>query len=234
MESANKGSFFLDEVGDAPLSTQVKLLRVLQEHEIMRLGGTQSIPVDLRIIAATNSNLSDLVEQKSFREDLYYRLNVIPIHLPPLRERREDIPDLAEFFINKYNTRHAKTYMQGIDQDALKVFEQYSWPGNVRELENVIERAVVLETEERIRKTSLPDELLGQLSPDKTQVPELDQNNIDLERTLDQIEKKMIANALIRSDGIINKAAKKLNLSFRSMRYRIEKYKLKGKPRDKE
>jgi transcriptional regulator with PAS, ATPase and Fis domain len=234
MESANKGSFFLDEVGDAPLSTQVKLLRVLQEHEIMRLGGTQSIPVDLRIIAATNSNLSDLVEQKSFREDLYYRLNVIPIHLPPLRERREDIPDLVEFFINKYNTRHAKTYIQGIDQDALKVFEQYSWPGNVRELENVIERAVVLETEERIRKTSLPDELLGQLSPDKTQVPELDQNNIDLERTLDQIEKKMIANALIRSDGIINKAAKKLNLSFRSMRYRIEKHKLKGKPRDKE
>ena len=234
MESANKGSFFLDEVGDAPLSTQVKLLRVLQEHEIMRLGGTQSIPVDLRIIAATNSNLSDLVEQKSFREDLYYRLNVIPIHLPPLRERREDIPDLVKFFINKYNTRHAKTYIQGIDQDALKVFEQYSWPGNVRELENVIERAVVLETEERIRKTSLPDELLGQLSPDKTQVPELDQNNIDLERTLDQIEKKMIANALIRSDGIINKAAKKLNLSFRSMRYRIEKHKLKGKPRDKE
>ena len=234
MESANKGSFFLDEVGDAPLSTQVKLLRVLQEHEIMRLGGTQSIPVDLRIIAATNSNLSDLVEQKSFREDLYYRLNVIPIHLPPLRERREDIPDLVEFFINKYNTRHANTYMQGIDQDALKVFEQYSWPGNVRELENVIERAVVLETEERIRKTSLPDELLGQLSPDKNQVPELDQNNIDLERTLDQIEKKMIANALIRSDGIINKAAKKLNLSFRSMRYRIEKHKLKGKPRDKE
>ena len=233
MESANKGSFFLDEVGDAPLSTQVKLLRVLQEHEIMRLGGTQSIPVDLRIIAATNSNLSDLVEQKSFREDLYYRLNVIPIHLPPLRERREDIPDLVKFFINKYNTRHAKTYMQGIDQDALKVFEQYSWPGNVRELENVIERAVVLETEERIRKTSLPDELLGQLSPDKNQVPELDQNNIDLERTLDQIEKKMIANALIRSDGIINKAAKKLNLSFRSMRYRIEKHKLKGKPRDK-
>ena len=227
MESANKGSFFLDEVGDAPLSTQVKLLRVLQEHEIMRLGGTQSIPVDLRIIAATNSNLSDLVEQKSFREDLYYRLNVIPIHLPPLRERREDIPDLVECFIKKYN-------MQGIDQDALTVFEQYSWPGNVRELENVIERAVVLETEERIRKTSLPDELLGQLSPDKNQVPELDQNNIDLERTLDQIEKKMIANALIRSDGIINKAAKKLNLSFRSMRYRIEKHKLKGKPRDKE
>ncbi len=232
MESANKGSFFFDEVGEAPLSTQVKLLRVLQEHEIMRLGGTKSIPVDLRIIAATNSNLSGLVEKKSFREDLYYRLNVIPSHLPPLRERKEDIPDLVEFFINKYNARHNKTYIQGIDSDALRVFEWYPWPGNVRELENIIERAVVLETAERIRKTSLPDELLGQPSPDKIQVPGLDQTDIDLEKTLDQIEMKMIANALMRSDGIINKAAEKLNLSFRSMRYRIGKHKLKDKSKN--
>lgn len=229
MESANKGSFFLDEVGEAPLSIQVKLLRVLQENEITRLGSTQPIPVDLRIIAATNSNISNLVEKKLFREDLFYRLNVIPIRLPPLRERKEDIPELVEFFINKYNALHKKAYIQGIDPDALKVFERYSWPGNVRELENVIERAVVLESEKRIRKTSLPDEVLGQLSPDKIQVPGMDQTNIDLKKTLDQIEKKMIANALMRSDGIINKAAKNLNLSFRSMRYRIEKYKLKDK-----
>ena len=233
MESATKGSFFLDEIGDAPASTQVKLLRVLQESELTRLGGTQPISVDLRIIAATNSNLTDLVEQKSFREDLFYRLNVIPIHLPPLRERREDIPDLVEFFIKKFNTLHDKAYIQGIDADALKVFERYSWPGNVRELENVIERAVVLETEKKIRKASLPDELLGQLSPDKIQVPELDKSNIDLEKILDQIEKKMIANALMRSDGIINKAAKNLNLSFRSMRYRIQKHQLKSKPKNK-
>lgn len=229
MESANKGSFFLDEVGEAPLSIQVKLLRVLQENEITRLGSTKSIPVDLRIIAATNSNLTELVEKKLFREDLFYRLNVIPIHLPPLRERKEDIPDLVEFFINKYNAQHNKAYIQGIDSDALIVFERYSWPGNVRELENVIERAVVLESENRIRKSSLPDELLGQLSSDKIQVPDLDYNNVDLEKTLDQIEKKMITNALMRSDGIINKAAKNLNLSFRSMRYRIEKHKLKNK-----
>lgn len=221
-------------MGDSPLSTQVKLLRVLQENEIMRLGGTQPIPIDLRIIAATNCNLSSLVEDKSFREDLYYRLNVIPIHLPPLRERKEDIPDLVEFFIGKYNTRHNKTYIQGIDPDALNVFERYPWPGNVRELENVIERAVVLETEKKIRKTSLPDELLSELSSDKVQVPELDQNNIDLEKTLDQIEKKMIKNALMRSDGIINKAAETLNLSFRSMRYRIEKHKLRGKSKNDE
>jgi DNA-binding NtrC family response regulator len=234
MESANKGSFFLDEVGDAPLSTQVKLLRVLQENEITRLGSTQSTPVDLRIIAATNTNLSSLVEQKFFREDLFYRLNVIPIHLPPLRERKEDIPDLVEFFINKYNARHNKTHIQGINSDALKIFERYPWPGNVRELENVIERAVVLETEKRIGKTSLPDELLGKLSPDKIQVPELNQTNMDLEKTLDQIEKKMIANALMNSNGMINKAAQKLNLSFRSMRYRIEKHKLKDKPNKKD
>ena len=234
MESASKGSFFFDEVGDAPLSTQVKLLRVLQENEIMRLGGTQPIPIDLRIIAATNSNLSDLVENKLFREDLFYRLNVIPIHLPPLRERKEDIPDLVAFFISKYNTRHNKTYIQGIDPAALKVFERYPWPGNVRELENVIERAVVLETGEKISKNSLPDELLDDLSLEKVQVPELDKSNIDLEKTLDQIEKKMIANALMRSDGIINKAAETLNLSFRSMRYRIEKHKLKGKSKDED
>jgi two-component system, NtrC family, response regulator PilR len=234
MESANKGSFFLDEIGDAPLSTQVKLLRVLQENEITRLGSTQSTPVDLRIIAATNSNLSTLVEQKSFRQDLFYRLNVIPIHLPPLRERKDDIPDLVEFFINKYNKRHNKAYIQGIDPDALSTFERYPWPGNVRELENVIERAVVLETEERICKTSLPDELLGQLSADNIQVTDFNQNNMDLEKMLDQIEKKMIANALMNSNGIINKAAEKLNLSFRSMRYRIEKHKLKDKSKNKD
>ena len=234
MESANKGSFFFDEVGDAPLSTQVKLLRVLQENEIMRLGGTQPIPVDLRIIAATNSNLSDLVENKSFRDDLYYRLNVIPIHLPPLRERKEDIPELVKFFIGKYNTMHNKMHIQGIDSEALKVFERYPWPGNVRELENVIERAVVLETGDKIGKTSIPDELLRGITSDKLQVPELDQSNLDLEKTLDQIEKKMIANALMRSDGIINKAAEALNLSFRSMRYRIEKHKLRGKSKNKD
>jgi two-component system, NtrC family, response regulator PilR len=234
MESASKGSFFLDEVGDAPLSTQIKLLRVLQENEIMRLGGTKPIPIDLRIIAATNSNLSDLVENKLFREDLFYRLNVIPIHLPPLRERKEDIPDLVDFFISKYNTRHNKTYIQGIDPAALKVFERYPWPGNVRELENVIERAVVLETGEKISKNSLPDELLDDLSLEKVQAPELDKSNIDLEKTLDQIEKKMITNALMRSDGIINKAAETLNLSFRSMRYRIEKHKLRGKSKDED
>lgn len=234
MESANKGTFFLDEIGEAPLSIQVKLLRVLQENEILRLGGTDTIPVDLRIIAASNRNLSKLVGDKKFREDLYYRLNVIPIHLPPLRERKEDIPDLVEFFINKYNTKHKKTFIKGVEPEAMQFFENYPWPGNVRELENVIERAVVLETGASIQKSSLPEEIFGILPASQIQVPNLDEEKIDLERTLDQIEKTMLSNALVQSDGIINKAAKQLNLSFRSMRYRIQKHKLQGKPKENE
>ncbi len=232
MESANKGTFFLDEIGEAPLSIQVKLLRVLQENEILRLGGTQAIPVDLRIIAASNRNLSNLVNDKIFREDLYYRLNVIPIHLPPLRDRREDIPDLVEFFISKYNSKHKKDFIKSVEPETMRFFENYSWPGNVRELENVIERAVVLETSESIQKASLPEEIFGAVP--QIQVPSMHKEKIDLERTLDQIEKKMLSNALVQADGIINKAAKQLNLSFRSMRYRIQKHQLKGKAKDNE
>ena len=232
MESANKGSFFLDEIGEAPLSIQVKLLRVLQENEILRLGATKAIPVDLRIIAASNRNLSSLVSDKVFREDLYYRLNVIPIHLPPLRDRKEDIPDLVEFFISKYNSKHKKDFIKSVEPETMRFFENYTWPGNVRELENVIERAVVLETGESIQKSSLPEEIFGAIP--QIQVPTMDKEKIDLERTLDQIEKKMLSNALVQADGIINKAAKQLNLSFRSMRYRIQKHQLKGKSKDNE
>ena len=232
MESANKGSFFLDEIGEAPLSIQVKLLRVLQENEILRLGGTKAIPVDFRIIAASNRNLSNLVSDKVFREDLYYRLNVIPIHLPPLRDRKEDIPDLVEFFISKYNSKHNKDFIKSVEPETMRFFENYTWPGNVRELENVIERAVVLETGESIQKASLPDEIVCAIP--QIQIPSMDKEKIDLERTLDQIEKKMLSNALVQADGIINKAAKQLNLSFRSMRYRIQKHQLKGKSKDNE
>ncbi|MFT4577330.1 MAG: two-component system response regulator PilR (NtrC family) [Nitrospinales bacterium] len=232
MESANKGSFFLDEIGEAPLSIQVKLLRVLQENEIMRLGGTVATPVDFRIIAASNRNLSNLVSDKVFREDLYYRLNVIPIHLPPLRDRKEDIPDLVDFFISKYNSKHKKDFIKSVEPETMRFFENYTWPGNVRELENVIERAVVLETGESIQNSSLPEEIFGAIP--QIQVPSMDKEKVDLERTLDQIEKKMLSNALVQADGIINKAAKQLNLSFRSMRYRIQKYQLKGKSKDNE
>jgi two-component system, NtrC family, response regulator PilR len=230
MESASKGSFFLDEVGEAPLSIQVKLLRVLQEKEIMRVGGNKTISIDLRIIAASNLDLTKAVKNKTFREDLYYRLNVIPIELPPLRERKEDIPLLVDHFIKKYNEeRQGDDKIQGMHPEALNLLENYSWPGNVRELENVIERAVVLETENLIQASSLPGGVSGdKKSSSEVALPSSDQP-VDLEKTLDQIEKKMLLGALDQSNGIINKAAKQLNLSFRSMRYRIQKHKLKGK-----
>ncbi|MFQ5444445.1 MAG: sigma-54 dependent transcriptional regulator, partial [Nitrospinales bacterium] len=230
METANKGSFFLDEIAEAPLSIQVKLLRVLQEREFTRVGGTQPIKVDLRIITATNQDLELAVLNKTFRKDLYYRLNVIPIHLPSLRQRKEDIPSLVDFFIKKYNDQHHReTPVKGIHPEAMSVLEKYQWPGNVRELENVIERAVVLETGDMIQVSSLPKEILK--GPKRTHelIPTLGNQPVDLEKTLDQIEKNLILDAMDQSNGMINKAARLLNLSFRSMRYRLQKHNVRGK-----
>jgi two-component system response regulator PilR (NtrC family) len=231
MEVANKGTFFLDEVYDAPLSIQVKLLRVLQEREMTRVGGTKPIKVDLRIIAATNRDLAEGVKEKIFREDLYYRLKVIAIELPPLRKRKEDIPLLVQHFINKYNEQHDKDHkVQGIQPDALKCLENYEWPGNIRELENTIERAVVLETEDLIGISSLPEEIFQAPSPADNLIPSIEGDDpIDLEMTLDNIEKSMLLGALSKTDGMINKAAKLLNLSFRSMRYRVKKHNINAK-----
>jgi len=231
MESADKGSFFFDEVCEAPLSTQVKLLRVLQERRFNRVGGTRPITVDLRIIAATNRDVTEAVKNKTFREDLYYRLNVIPIRIPPLRQRKDDIPLLVNRFIAKYNDRHQrKGQIRGIDPEALSVLEKYHWPGNVRELENMIERAVVLEKKDIIQVSSLPEEIFDPSEKTEDFTRPFDQQQmVDLEKTLSGIEKKMIVGALARTGGIMNKAAKLLNLSFRSMRYRIQKYKIKGK-----
>ncbi|MCF8720408.1 sigma-54-dependent transcriptional regulator [Nitrospina gracilis] len=231
MEAANKGTFFLDEISEAPLSIQVKLLRVLQEKEFTRVGGTKPIKVDLRIIAASNRDLAQSVRDKEFREDLYYRLKVIHIHIPPLRQRKEDISLLVHHFINKYCEEYqGEKKLKSISPEAIKVLENYDWPGNVRELENVMERAVVLEAQETIQVSSLPEELLGATtSVADNMVPSLTDEPIDLESTLDKIEKKMLLGALDKSDGMINKAAKLLNLSFRSMRYRVKKHNLKGK-----
>jgi DNA-binding NtrC family response regulator len=231
MEAANKGTFFLDEVYEAPLSIQVKLLRVLQEREMTRVGGTKPIKVDLRIIAATNRDLVEGVKQKIFREDLYYRLKVISIELPPLRKRKEDIPLLVQHFINKYNEQHDKEVkIKGIHPDALKCLENYDWPGNIRELENTIERAVVLETEDLIGVASLPEEIFQAPSSTDNLIPAMQGDDpVDLEKTLDNIEKNMLLGALSKTDGTINKAAKLLNLSFRSMRYRVKKHNINAK-----
>jgi len=229
MEAAHKGTFFLDEVGEAPLSIQIKLLRVLQEREFTRVGGTLPIPVDIRIVSATNRDLMKAVKGKEFREDLFYRLNVIPMRLPPLRERREDIPLLIEHFLDKCNRAHpGKPDIEGVDPEAMGFLEGYAWPGNVRELENVIERAVVLEVDRQIHLASLPGEIVDRSPSLDEMIPSLDDDHIDLEKTLEQIEKKMIRGALDQTNGIINKAAERLNLSFRSMRYRIQKHKLKN------
>ncbi|MBI4385007.1 MAG: sigma-54-dependent Fis family transcriptional regulator [Nitrospinae bacterium] len=230
MEMAHKGTFFLDEVCETPLGTQVKLLRVLQEKEFTRVGGTRTIKADLRIIAATNRDVVRAVGDKSFREDLYYRLNVIPIHLPPLRERREDIPFLVEYFIAKFNGLHQRRIpIRGIHPDALKVLERYRWPGNVRELENAVERAIVLEAGDLVQVSSLPEEILMGEGGAPASIPAIGDQPVDLEKTLDQIEKRMIQGALYKTNGIVHKAAKLLNLSFRSMRYRVQKHNLKGK-----
>ncbi|MGV7221654.1 MAG: sigma-54-dependent transcriptional regulator [Nitrospinales bacterium] len=236
LETADKGTFFFDEVYEAPLTTQVKLLRVLQEREFTRVGGTKTIKVDLRVIAATNRDLAEGVQNKTFRQDLFYRLNVIPIHLPPLRERTEDIPQLVTHFINKFNSEHKQENKKiGIDPEAIALLEKFNWPGNVRELENAVERAVVLETTDKIHPESLPDEVINHANqPNKTSSFKGGDQPIDLEKTLDQIEKDILTEALGYTNGVINKAADRLNLSFRSMRYRVKKHQLKAKSEPEE
>jgi len=230
LETADKGTFFFDEVYEAPLSIQVKLLRVLQEREFIRVGGTKTIKVDLRIIAATNRDLAEGVKNKTFRQDLFYRLNVIPIRIPPLRERKEDIAQLVEHFINKFNGQHKQDdKIRGIDSKAMALLEKFDWPGNVRELENAVERAVVLEMTDMIQPGSLPEEVTHYTGHFMG-----DDQEIDLEKTLDQIEKDILKEALTYTDGVINKAADRLNLSFRSMRYRVKKHRLKAKPDSEE
>jgi len=227
-EVADGGTFFLDEVTEAPLSIQAKLLRVLQEKEFKRVGGVKDIKVDVRVIAATNKNLHKLIEDGKFREDLYYRLNVIPIELPPLRERKEDIPLLVSHFINKYNSINKKG-IKGIIPEAMEKLEKYTWRGNVRELENVIERAVTLEIADNIYPESLPDEIRNYkieplkiiTEPLKSDIPS---EGLNLEDYISKIEKDIILNALEKTGWVKKKAAELLNMSFRSFRYKLQKY----------
>jgi len=221
LEMADGGTFFLDEVGDAPLSVQVKLLRVLQEMQFKRIGGTRDIHVDIRLLAATNKDPEKCVKEGSFREDLYYRLNVIHIALPPLCRRREDIPCLVEHFIKKYCRVEGKE-IKKISKSALSILENYHWPGNIRELENVIERMMVLEPGPLINEEDLPQHIL--LGAD------LKSGNFDLERYLESMEKKYLLEAMEEARGSVTKAAELLRMSFRSMRYKLGKHSLgKGK-----
>jgi DNA-binding NtrC family response regulator len=220
-EVADGGTIFLDEIGDMDIGMQAKLLRVLEERTFRRVGGTKEIPVDVRVVSATNQELLQKIEEKTFRNDLYYRLQVIPIYLPPLRERREDIMPLVEAFIDFYNKEFGKT-VTGVSKMAVKFLEEYDWPGNVRELRNIIERAIILENEDTLMLEHLPRELVSKAG-DVTSGPmnlRIPPEGIDIE----DVERELIRQALEVAEGNQSKAAKKLNLGIDAFRYRMKKF----------
>lgn len=218
-EQANDGTIFIDEIGDIPLELQAKFLRVLQENYIERLGSDKQIDVDIRVIAATNKNLETMIRQGTFREDLYYRLNVVKINIPPLKERKEDIPHLCDHFIRKYAAANNKE-IEGISREAFDKIMKYDFPGNVRELENMIERAIILTRETHITEEDLPPGILVQ---DNGQ-----QENIGgeqgLEKQVGRLERREIRSALVNSGGNQRKAARLLNITERKLRYKMQKY----------
>ncbi len=222
---ADSGTLFLDEISETTLTMQVKLLRAIQEKVIRKVGGNDELPVDVRIIAATNKDLSDLVAEGKFREDLFYRINVIPIVLPPLRSRVEDIAPLTQHFLSKV-CREQKIPEKKISTEAMRLLEAYPWPGNVRELENTLERTVALEPGPVVTASSLPEAIaLGV----RTRVPDFESlppEGINLEAYLEAVGKRLMREALDRCDGVQTKAAELLRMSFRSFRYYAKKYNL--------
>jgi two-component system response regulator PilR (NtrC family) len=229
IEVAEKGTIFLDEIGEMSPLVQVKLLRVLQERKFRRLGGTEEVDADIRIIAATNRDLSKMVAEGTFREDLYYRINVIPLRLPPLRERVEDIPLLAEHFVSRFASQMGKS-LTGISGAALTCLKAYAWPGNIRELENAIERAVALERTPSVLVESLPEQVRaanGAVAGPPATTDAFPEAGFDLEQHVQHIEREYIAEALRRAGGVKVKAAELLGMSFRSFRYYMKKYDLK-------
>jgi len=223
-EVADEGTIFLDEISELPLLMQVKLLRVLQDKEFKRVGGTEDIRVDVRIIAATNKDLEQAVKEKRFREDLFYRLNVIQIKLPPLRDRKEDIQTLANHFLKKYSQELSKAITK-ISPEALQILLNYEYPGNVRELQNIIERAVALEGSQELTPHNLSSYLSEQPFLKKGPIDiEIPNEGIDLEKIVEDLERSLLLKALDRTKGIKKKAAELLHINFRSMRYRLEKY----------
>ncbi len=238
-ESADTGTIFLDEIAEMSLAMQVKLLRVLQERLVRPVGANEEVPVDVRLIAATNKDLQQRVREGAFREDLYYRISVIPVELPPLRERREDIPVLAIHFLKKF-ARAMNRPIHKIDEQTMKLLERYDWPGNVRELENTIERAVALEKRRKITVQALPERVIGTtpqpLSPaaaapgDGAPVtaapPLVPPGGLNLEQHIAQMERSYIQAALRQAGGVGTRAAQLLQMSYRSFRHYAKKYRL--------
>lgn len=227
-EEANGGTIFLDEIGEMDINLQVKLLRVLEDRKIRRLGGNRNIDIDVRVVAATNRNLKEAIDDKAFREDLYYRLNVFPICIPPLRERREDIPQLLDYFLKRF-ARSFNKRMREISREGLDLLMRYHWPGNVRELKNVVERICIMHNVETIRQEHLPSEIWGDApraeSPFSFDIPP---EGIMLEEMIGQIEKELIGNAIGITGGNVAKTARLLNVPRGTLRYKLEKYGFAG------
>jgi len=221
-EAASGGTLYLDEIGDLPLQLQVKLLRFLQEREFYRLGSSQPIKSDVRIIAATNRDLKKMMKEEKFRADLYYRLNVIPIHVPPLRKRKQDVPPLVDHFIQKYSEKEGKK-IEGISSEAMNMLVQYKFPGNIRELENVIERAVVFCETDTITSTDLPVFLREKKEEDLMEV------DLALTSKVQKLEVAEIKRALRENNGIKSRAARALGITERMLGYKIKNYNLSSK-----
>jgi len=226
-ENADKGTIFLDEIAELSPQMQVKLLKVLQEKKFRRVGGSEEIFSDFRQICATNREVPKMIEAGTFREDLWYRINVVQIDMIPLRERRGDIPLLIEYFISEYSKK-LKIMITEVSKDAMAKMVSYSWPGNVRELENTIERALTLETEDKITMNSLPDKIVGEkITSSNYQQSEWREKNFDLKEYIDTETKDYVLQALERSKGVHTKAAKLLMMPVRSFRYLMDKYNIK-------
>jgi two-component system NtrC family response regulator len=221
-ELADGGTIFLDEIGDIPINLQVKLLRVLQEHQIERVGSTENIDIDVRIIAATHQNLEEKIKDGSFREDLYYRLNIVSLHIPPLRERKEDILTLVEYFTEKYSKENNRDNLT-LSKEAVDSLIKYNFPGNVRELENIIERAVVLCRSEAITLNDLPNVVKGFKS--EKEIPQIEAGS--LIEQVEKLEKKLIFDALSSANGNQSQAGRMLGLTERNLRYKMQKYGIK-------
>jgi DNA-binding NtrC family response regulator len=232
IESADKSTLFLDEIADLGFGLQAKLLRVLQEKEVRRVGGNESFHVDVRLVAATNRNLAEEVAEQRFREDLYYRINVVTITLPPLRSRRSDIPVLANHFLARFS-QLAAGRVKEVGREAMEVLLDYSWPGNIRQLESAIERAVLLCDGESITPRDLPAEVLARKSIVKPGQRALgDRFEIPPEGiNFDNLERDLIMQAMEKADGVIAKAAKMLGMSYRTLQYRLEKFGVKKEGR---
>jgi transcriptional regulator with PAS, ATPase and Fis domain len=224
-QMANNGTLFLDEIGELKPDMQVKLLRVLQEKKFTPVGGTREVKTNTRIIAATNRNLEKMMEDGSFREDLFYRLNVMPIFLPPLRDRTDDIPALVQHFIKKFSKQHT-SQIQNIAPEALTTLKSYRWPGNIRELENVIERAFIVENSNQILVSSLPENIIAQTSTPtatKTANPGFS-GPMDFDVFKDQMEKDFVVSALKANHGRINQTVAQANIPKNTLLRKIRKY----------